>query len=88
MPEDKELLREAVSVLKKKEECVRGSKRVGQEEAKVGQSVKNVIKFFAYKTRKWTKSQDQFPFKTPAGVDKGNLVLFIPSYIRYRLLKM
>lgn len=54
----------------------------------MGQSVKNVIKYFAYKTRKWTKSKDQFPFKTPAGVDKGNLVLFIPSYIRYRMLKM
>ena len=54
----------------------------------MGQNVKNVIKYFAYKKRKWTKSKYQFPFKTPAGVDKGNLVLFIPSYIRYRMLKM
>lgn len=48
----------------------------------MGQSVKDLMEYFAYKVRKWTKSRDRFPLKTPAGSDKGNLVLFVPSYIR------
>lgn len=54
----------------------------------MGQSVKGLMEYFAYKVRKCTKSKDRFPLKTPAGNNKGNLVLFIPSYIiRYRMLK-
>lgn len=64
-----------------KDEYVRGAKGVGKE------SGRGLMEFFAYKVRKWTQSKDRFPLKTPAGNDKGNLVLFIPSYIRYRMLK-
>lgn len=53
----------------------------------MGQSVKGLMEYFAYKVRKCTKSKDRFPLKTPAGNNKGSLVLFIPSYtIRYRML--
>lgn len=68
-------------------DCVRGAKGVGREEAKAEQSGRRLMESFAYKVRKWTQSKDRFPLKTPAGNDKGNLVLFIPSYIRYRMLK-
>lgn len=68
---------------KKKKESARGAKGVGKEAVWVRQSGRGLMGYFAYKVRKWTKSKDKFPHKTPAGNDKGNLVLFIPSYIRY-----
>lgn len=71
----------------KKTKSVRGAKGVGKEEVWVRQSRRRLMGNFAYEGRKWTKSKDRFPLKTPAGNDKGNLVSFIPSYIRYRMLK-
>lgn len=67
-------------------ECVRGAKGVGREEAKAEQSGRGLMESFAYKVKQ-IQSKDRFPLKTPAGNDKGNLVLFISSYIRYRMLK-
>lgn len=83
---NKELLGVVVSVVKDKK-YIREAKREQEKRKHRWQSVKGSIEYFAYRIKKCTKNKDRFLLKTPAGNNKGNLVLLISSYIRYRMLK-